>query len=239
MPEGTGIVEQQEQVAPVFQEGMDLLIEGRTDDAMAAFGKLPEWFGEIRFVGGPGLTSPGRTSEATVHLVPGTYLLECYVKTEGVFHSYNPDPDVYGMVHEFRVTEESSGAQPPSADVQVRVSAARGIEILDPVSAGPQTIEVRFVDQGPHEHFVGHDVHLVRLADDTDLDALELWMDWSRPAGLQTPAPAVFVGGLNEMSAGATGYFHVNLEAGSYAWIAEVPGAGSKGMLQTFTVDAT
>ena len=81
-------------------------------------------------------------------------------------------------------------------------------------------------------------MHLARLDDDTDLARLEAWMDWSQPDGFQTPAPVIFLGGLNEMPAGQTGYLHVDLEPGRYAWVAEVPGALAKGMLQVFTVPA-
>jgi hypothetical protein len=53
-----------------------------------------------------------------------------------------------------------------------------------------------------------------------------------------SPAPAEFLGGTNEMPAGATSYFNVTLEPGDYAWIAEVSRAGEKGMLVRFTVPA-
>ena len=53
---------------------------------------------------------------------------------------------------------------------------------------------VTFEDQAVYGNFVGHNVHLVRLEDDTDL------------------------------------------EPGRYAWIAEVPEANAKGMLQIFEV---
>ena len=59
-------------------------------------------------------------------------------------------------------------------------------------------------------------------------------MDWTRVGGLETPAPARFVGGLNEMPAGSEAYLHLDLEPGRYAWIAEVPGAAALGMLQVF-----
>ncbi len=40
-------------------------------------------------MGGPGFTSAGFTSETTVHLEPGEYIVECYVKDENeIFHSY-------------------------------------------------------------------------------------------------------------------------------------------------------
>jgi len=238
LPEGQGIASQQAEVAPVFQDGMNLLAAGDVDGAMARFGELPEWFGGIAFVGGPGLTGPGQTSEATVHLEPGTYLLECYVKTAGVFHSFNPVPNRYGMVHELTVTDRMSEAPEPTATLRLSISSERGITMESEPAAGRQTVAVRYVDQTVHENFVGHDVHLVRLDDDVDLEALEAWMDWSRPDGLQTPAPAVFLGGVNELPAGATGYFTANLEPGRYAFVAEVPGSSGKGMLRTFDVSA-
>ena len=236
LPEGIGIKEQQEQVAPIFQEGMDLLSAGEADAAMKKFGEIPEWFGRVVTLGGPGLVGPGGTAETTVYLEPGTHLLECYVKTNGIFHSYNPSPDAYGMVHEFTVTDRPSGAEEPVASARITISGERGIEVDGELVAGTQTVAVHFEDQKPHENFVGHDAHLVRLREDTDLEALAKWMDWTQAAGLQTPAPAEFLGGANELSAGAMSYVTVDLEPGRYAWIAEVPDPAGKNMLKTFTV---
>jgi hypothetical protein len=236
LPEGITLKDQQEQVAPVFQKGMDLLNAGDTEAAMEKFGELPDWFGEIVFMSGPGLTSAGQTAETSVYLEPGTYLLECYVKTNGVFHSYNPSPSAYGMVHELTVTEESSSAPEPRATLTITLSSERGIEVEGDPTPGEHTVAVYFEDQQIHENFLGHDVHLVRLESDTDIEELAIWMDWSQPTGLETPAPAEFLGGTHEMPAGGTAYFTVRLEAGDYAWIAEVPGPAEKSMLKTFTV---
>lgn len=236
LPEGVSLADQQHQVAPVFQAGMDLFAAGKAQEAVAEFGKLPKWFGQVVFSGGAGLTGPGRTSQTTVRLDAGRYLLECYVKTRGVFHSYNPDPQAYGMVRELTVTAPASAAPEPKAAVTLTLSSQDGIQMSGTPVAGNQTVAVHFQDQTVHENFVGHDVHLVRLQDDTDMDALLSWMDWTQVGGLQTPAPAVFLGGVNEMPAGQTGYMTVTLQPGRYAWIAEVPHARKKGMLKEFTV---
>ncbi|MBD3868558.1 MAG: hypothetical protein IFK94_10585 [Acidobacteria bacterium] len=236
MPEGYGLREQQDQVAPVFQEGMNLIIQGDMDGAMAIFGELPEWFGRIVFLGGPGLLAPGQVTETSAYLEPGTYILECYVKTDGVFHSYNPAPEMDGMIAQFTVTAEPSGAQEPTPSIEIAISNETGMEITGEPTAGEHQVAVHFTDQAVHEHFLGHDVHLVRLTPETDQDALVAWMNWSLPAGLQTPAPAVFLGGTNELPAGGTAYFKATLEPGEYAWIAEVPSADQKAMLQRFTV---
>lgn len=237
LPEGQGLDAQQREIAPVFQQGMDLLSTGDFDAAMSKFGELPAWSGEVVFLGGPGLTSPGRVSEASVELQPGTYLLECYVKTAGIFHSYNPDSTGYGMVHEFVVTATPSERTPPTAAVQLEISSENGIDMSGTPAAGRQTFSVSFVDQMVHENFVGHDVHLARLAEGADLEGLENWMDWSQPTGLQTPSPVEFLGGLNEMPAGSTGYFTVDLEPGQYLLVSEVPGTEAKGLRHAFTVE--
>lgn len=236
LPEGIGAEDHQAEVAPVFQRGMDLLAEGDVEAAMEAFGALPAWFGEVVFMGGPGFLGPEAMADATVFLESGTYMIECYVKTNGIFHSYNPVPNQFGMVHEFVVTGTPTNAPEPTADIEISVSSETGYTVTGDIGAGERTVAVTFEDQTVHENFVGHDVHLVRLANGTDLEALEAWMNWSMPGQLETPAPAMFVGGLNEMPAGATGYFTVTLEPGSYAWIAEVPEADAKGMLQVFEV---
>jgi hypothetical protein len=188
-------------------------------DSIAAgwmkFGELPAWFGKVVFMGGVGLTAPGHTSESTVHLEPGTYLLECYVKTAGTFHSFNPDTNAYGMVHQFTVTAPASPATEPRATLELTVSSTRGIESAGEPALGPQTVAVHFEDQNAYEIFVGHDVHVVRLAEGTNLDTLVAWMDWTQKSGLLTPAPAEFLGGLDEMPAGATGYFTVTLLPGA------------------------
>ena len=237
MPEGYGLREQQDQIAPVFQQGMDLIIEGDMDGALAKFGELPEWFGRIVFLGGPGLVAPQTVTETTVFLEPGTYLLECYVKTDGIFHSYNPNPALDGMVAQFTVTDHASGAPEPVPNLEITIGSESGLRVAGEPGAGRHTFAVHYEDQVLHEHFLGHDVHLVRLAPETDLDGLIAWMNWSLPAGLQTPAPAVFLGGVNELPAGAIGYFTATLEPGDYAFIAEVPAADEKGMFHPFTVD--
>lgn len=236
LPEGGDIEAHQKEVAPLFQQGMDQLSAGDTDAAMQTFGKLPEWFGKVVMLGGPGLTAPGRTSTSIVHLDPGRYLLECYVKTDGRFHSYNPDPETYGMVHAFTVHQASASTQPPEADLAIDISSTDGFDVPAHVTPGHHVVSVHFEDQKPYANFVGHDVQLIRLDDTTDLDAVAGWMDWTRPHGLETPAPAQFLGGMQEMPAGSTGYFDVDLAPGRYAWIAEIPDPASHGMLKTFTV---
>ncbi len=236
LPDGIGLRQQQDEVAPVFQQGMDLLAAGDADAAQAAFGGLPAWFSEVIFLGGPGLTGPGGFAAVTMYLQPGNYLLECYVKTAGVFHSYNPDPGGDGMVRAFTVAGDEVSAPEPSPNLTISISGDRGFEISGDAVTGDNTIRISFDDQQLYGNFVGHDLHLVRLEADTELPQLERWMDWTRVDGLQTPAPARFIGGVNEMPAGSVAYLHVSLDPGRYAWIAEVPDPAGKGMMRVFDV---
>ena len=98
-------------------------------------------------------------------------------------------------------------------------------------------MRVDFADQTVYENFVGHDVHMVSMDGSTDLATLEAWMDWRTPVGLETPSPATFIGGLNEMPAGEHGYFTVTLEPGHYVLISETPEASAKGLLLEIDVE--
>ena len=218
------------QIAPIFGDAMNLINEGNAEAGFAEFSRLPSWFSEIIFSGGVGMVSPGETAQTTIFLEAGTYVLECYVKTNGIFHP---------MSKQVIVKESFLNILTPTATLDLTISREDGIEMPAEVLAGLQTIAVHFKDQEPHEHFLGHDVHLVKLENDTDLKKLNSWMTWTAPDGLNTPAPVTFLGGAQEMPAGGTAYITIDLKPGKYAWIAEVPDPASKNMLKTFTVQET
>lgn len=186
--------------------------------------------------GGPGFTSAGATSTTTVFLEPGDYIVECYVRDEnGLFHTE------LGMLDHLIVGEQKTGAEQPSATARVVISSEGGIEVETAPVAGNNIVEVHYADQAVYPHFLGHNVQLVRLQDKDDEEALAAiaqWMDWRHPDGLvnRAPAGARFIGGVMEMSMGASGYLHVDLAPGDYAWIAEVPDPADHGMLKTFTI---
>ncbi len=234
-PEGKSIDNARKEIIPVFQQGMDHINKGDMEAAMAAFGALPEWFPEIVFWGGSGLISPGETAVSTLPMAPGYYVMECYVKMEnGVFHS------AMGMVEDLVVMRDSTGMEPPAPTVSLSLSKEEGIVVHDTIREGMQVFAVTFSDQGPHEHFIGHDVNLLKLGDDADVEAIAQWMNWTDPKGLISPPPrgVTFLGGVNEMPAGQTAYFTVSLTPGRYALISEVPNPAEKKMLRTFQVMA-
>lgn len=136
------------------------------------------------------------------------------------------------------VTGTYTGNKALQSDIDLSISSTEGIAFNDSISSGKHTFSVYYKDQTAHENFVGHDVNLVKLEKNVDLGELEAWMNWANPKGLIEPAPSniVFLGGVNDMREGSTGYFTASLEKGNYALISEVPNTKSKNMLKTFVV---
>ena len=208
------------EVSPIFQESSDLIREGRMEESAAAFARLPEWFGGIVFRGGPGFTSPGLATEATLFLEPGNYVLECYIKTaDGVFH-WN-----LGMHADLHVTADTTDAAPPAGPT-LTVTVTDTALVMDGMpTAGEHLVEVRFEEQEPA--LIGRDVHVARMEPGVSIEEVLTWMDFNRPEGLvstaEDPAPTTFLGGLHDMPLGNTAYFRVTLEPGNYAWVSEQP----------------
>lgn len=229
LPDGRTFDDYVEDVGVPLNELWYAMRSGEIDKAEAGerLGRvLPEWFGSARQMGGPGLVAPGGTAQTTLKLEPGSYVLECYMKTpEGEFHALD------GMARPLTVTGEPSGASAPEADIRIMLSND-GIATEGELTPGRHTIAVHFAEH-PEAGF-GHDVHLVRLSDATDVDQVVPWMDWMNVDGLRNPAPFTFLGGTHEMPVGSTVYLSVDLEPGRYAWIAETTAA--QGMVKEFTV---
>ena len=233
-PDGKRLEDGKKEVVPPFQHGMDFIEEGKIDEAMAEFGKLPEWSTKIIYYGGVGFTSPKTTSQSTIYLDPGVYIMECYVKMpNGQFHVS------MGMEVEIIVKNEASSVTEPKADYVATISGENGITFNDKVVAGNRTFQIKFEDQKVHEHFLGHDVNLVRMEPGSNINALADWMNWMNPKGLITPAPTgfKFIGGLQDVPAGKSGYFTAELRKGNYILIAEVPKPLEKNMLVQFEIE--
>jgi len=230
LPEGVSFETYRDEGSKIFDQVWDALRTGEVnkEEAGAMLGELlPEWFFAVKQMGGTGFIAPGETARTTFQLVPGRYAMECYIKTEqGIFHSS------IGMIEPVTVVEESSAMSPPEADMEMTLTNFSYAITGTPVS-GENTIAVHFAE---HPEFgLGNDVQLARLDEDGDLQELIDWMDWMNIGGLQTPAPARFLGGTQEMPVGNTAYFTVDLEPGHYAWIAE--SAAARGMVQSFVIE--
>ena len=230
LPEGKMFEDYVEEVAVAFETAWDSLRTGEMDKTEAGqlLGHLlPAWYASVKAMGGVGLVAAGAVAQTSLNLDPGTYVMECYVKTrDGTFHIS------LGMARPFTVTHEPSGASAPEADIDIALSNYE-ITIEGETTAGEHTVAVRF--QEHPEVGLGNDVHLARLGDEVEVGEVALWMDWMELSGLLAPAPAEFLGGAQEMPIGHTAYFTVNLEPGRYVWITEA--SADKGMFKEFTVE--
>ncbi|MFV8816868.1 hypothetical protein [Haliea sp. E17] len=225
------------ELAAPFQVLMDALNAGDDAAATAVMETFPSWLADLARMGGPGLLSAGRTGETTVYLAPGDYIIECYVKKDGIFHTTSPGDGQLGMLLPLHVSEQDNGAAEPGSNVTLAVRNS-GFELdAGKLVAGRNTIRVDFVEQQALPSFVGNDVHLIRVASAVDTALADAWMDWRTQDGLQDPAPVEFLGGLQDLPAGSHGYFTVDLAPGRYAFIAEMPAPLAAGFVLPFSVE--
>ncbi|MDQ4107059.1 MAG: hypothetical protein M3157_07820, partial [Actinomycetota bacterium] len=220
LPEGRTVEEYERELSAPFARAWNAIQEGRADQEEALsmiFQAMPEWFPKVEFVGGPGIVAPGVTSEVTMNLEPGNYVLECYIKT--------PDGEIHymeGMIRPLTVSERHSDVPTPSSDIRVTLSNF-DMAVEGNLTPGRRTVAVH-VAENPEQGF-GHSVHVARLDPGTDVQEVVEWMNWFALDGLRTPAPAHFVGGMHPMPARQTAYFTVNLERGRYLFVSEATGA--------------
>lgn len=218
-PEGRTTEDAAREVVPPFQDAMDLINEGKREEGLAALANLPEWFADVVFRGGAGFTSPGHMSEFTVFLEPGNHVVECYIKNEeGIFHSS------MGMMFDLFVTSDTTAATEPSNPTITINLSNEGFETVpEQIKAGEHLVKVNFNEKEPP--LLANDVQVVKMDENTSLEEVTNWMDWSQTYGLvstaEEPHPAVFLGGVQDMPEGNSAYFRITLEPGDYAWVSE------------------
>ena len=237
LPEGVSATMYSDDLGAKFQQGYNLMLEGRNDKAGEVFGSLPDWISGLSYHGGPGFISGNMSAESTQYLEPGNYVVECYIKSNQIFHSYSPVPGMLTMMFPLTVTDTAAGMAEPEANATLTISET-GMRLSEgTLKAGENSIRVRFGSQTRYPSFVGQDVHVLRVDSDTDIQAALNWMDWQKPEGLLVPSPVTFIGGINDvMPAGSTAYFTVDLSPGRYAFISEAPEADKKGLLLEFEI---
>jgi hypothetical protein len=198
-------------------------------EAEAAFAEeIPAYFfTDLTPSGGVALTEPGETAQSTLYLEPGTYVVECYVKTpQGTYHTER------GMQKQLTVTEAANDAPEPEADARITLSNYE-IAVEGELQAGTNTVAVHVTDTP--EGFMPHDINLFRLDEGTSLDELVAWMDWMDLGQFRAPAPGHSLGGVEHLAAGKTAYMTVELVSGRYAWVSEA--YAPRGMVREFTVE--
>lgn len=165
----------------------------------------PAWAVDL---GGPNAITPGDTSNSTVVLAPGHYLLICWIPSaDGLIHFMK------GMQQPLEVTAARTPALPePAADVVVRLADYR-IDLPSPITSGTHTFRVE--NDGPQEH----DVTVLEVVPGkTPAEAIAWFTDPAKgiPAGRAR-------GGIVGIPRGTHGFFTGTFHRGQYVFLCFVP----------------
>lgn len=200
---------------------------GELQAALLQEGAFPEW---LTFPGGAGVVNSGDSSIVTIDLVPGNYLILCYIPSlDGKPHI------VKGMYRRLVVVPAAPGTRAPAepnADVTVTLSDY-GFALSAPLTAGTHTIRVE--NNGPQLH----ELTLERLAPGKTLADWKAWM----AGGMRGTPPSQPAGGLTGPTKGKVGWLTVTLVPGHYLLNCYVPDVKDgkphfmHGMVQEITVN--
>jgi uncharacterized cupredoxin-like copper-binding protein len=176
--------------------------------------------------GGPGIVDPGLSSQVTVDLSPGQYLLLCFVPGhDGVPHLAK------GMVKPIEVVARTGQvkAVAPRADVTVKLLDFSFI-LPSEIKAGRQVWQV--VNEGPQPH----EILLIKLVEGKSMADVQAFMHAAHAA-----PPFTNVGGFQAIHPGETGWLNLDLTPGDYVALCYVPDENGKshlehGMMLPFTV---
>jgi len=186
-------------------------------------GPLPP---DLVVLGGPNAAPPGGTAEATVDLTPGGYTLVCLIPAaDGQLHMMK------GMARPLVVTQGSSTAAMPVADITVKLSDY-AFEITGPLTAGRHVVRVE--DAGPQMH----ELVFLKLEPGKTVQQAVAWLE--KPEG---PPPGSLINGASPMTAGVVNTTTVDLSAGEYGLVCFVSDSKdgkphiAHGMIKQITVN--
>jgi hypothetical protein len=175
--------------------------------------------------GGPGALDPQRTTEVTLDLRPGTYVLVCLIPgADGVPHLAK------GMLKPLQVTPSIAAPAPPHTDGTITL---RDFSFDMPDSIAARRTVLKVTNEGPQPH----EVAIAKLEPASSIDDIRAFFE-----GGDGPPPFELVGGINGLDAGKSGFMTLDLEPGRYAAICMIPDPVSHqphlhlGMARLFTV---
>lgn len=160
-----------------------------------------------RSLGGPGFAMPPGTSNATLVLEPGNYVITCFVgsahEDRRRYHLLN------GMFRALTVLPNPAPvAAMPAPDVVVRVSESGALQYSAPILAGRRVLRIENAGPRPYEFSVRRVV-----PGRTTAEALA----WRRPVDFpRTPPPFEPLGGLSDVPSGGSLTTTMNFEPGDY-----------------------
>jgi hypothetical protein len=182
--------------------------------------------GMITLAGGPGAIGPGQSTEVTLDLAVGQYLmLDLIPGADGVPHMGK------GMLSNFAVEGTKAATAEPNTDRTVTLKDFM-FDLPLTVKAGAQTWKI--VNEGPQPH----EIIIFRLNDGKTMDDVMAW------AQTQTGAPPfTMLGGMQGLAPGQAGWLPLDLKPGSYIAACDIPDPttgkphSEMGMLMPFTVN--
>jgi uncharacterized cupredoxin-like copper-binding protein len=168
----------------------------------------------ITLVGGPGVVDPGLQSQVILELMPGQYVLLCFIPGhDGVPHLAK------GMIRPIEVVAHTDHDHPsvsePKADAVVKLLDFSFV-LPSEIKAGEQLWQVVNEGQQPHE------IAIMKLAEGKTMADVQAFMQ--APQGAP---PFASVGGFQAINPDASGWLHLNLEPGNYVAICHVPDPAS------------
>jgi hypothetical protein len=177
-------------------------------DAQAAIrskSPRPAW---LTAVGGTNAAVPGATSDATLTLEPGSYILACILASPGDTMPHS----MRGMVAHLTVTangvrqEHAASVPTPVADIHLDLKDY-GFILSKPITAGRHTFHV--MNDGTQDH----EAVMLQLAPGKRLSDFFSWA----MHGAKGPPPATFMNGVATMARGRTAIFTNDFATGAYA----------------------
>jgi len=205
------------------------LEEGRSPADLAAALKtgtrgIPAW---AKQMGGPNGVAPGKASEATVYLEPGSYVIICGVP--GKNHQSHAE---LGMQKTLRVMDTKPA--PPEFEGNFHMAMFEyEFVVVQPLRKGRHTFYV--INRGA----LTHQASFIRLNPDASAEDVLTALEQDNPHAL----PGALIGGMSGLEPGRDGTFVADLPPGRYAIMClfSNPHAreshAAKGMVMNFTIE--
>lgn len=205
------------------------LDEGKSPDDLAVAlretgGVVPRW---AKHMGGPNGVGSGDTSEATVYLEPGSYVITC-----GIPAKQHRTHAALGMQKALRVIENAPTFPEFYGNFHMAMFEYEFV-VVQPLKKGRHTFYV--INRGSQ----AHQASLIRL--NRGASAHDVLRAFTRDAPLSLPGK--LIGGISGLEPGGDGTFTAEFTPGRYALIclfSDPTGHNShaaKGMVMNFTIE--
>jgi len=159
----------------------------------------PGW---VIMSGGPNAVTPGSTSELTLAVDAGNYVMVCFIPdAKGVPHV------MHGMMRPLTVTPNpNANMTEPAADINVTLRDYQ-FDFSTPLTAGKHTLKIETAPGQPHEFT------LFQLMPGKTVGDLTKYIE----SGMKGQPPGMPIGGVAGVAAGKPSFYTVDLKPGDYA----------------------